>query len=152
MIRNTKVIYNLEAQATIYCNFQFFYYPMDYQTCDFMMDGAYPRQGIVNFLFHVGYFAVTNKNAILDDFEINVTFNDGTNQTGIHGVITLGRSIFPYVIKYYLPCIAIIAMSALSFVMSKESEAIVGRVALLVTQFLTLTNILIAQQVFIKVN
>ena len=148
--RNTKIIYNLEAQATIYCNFQFFYYPMDYQKCDFMMDGAYPRQGIVNFIFQVGYFAVTNKNAILDDFDIEVTFNDGTNQTGIHGVITLGRSIFPYVIKYYLPCIAIIAMSALSFVMSKESEAIIGRVALLVTQFLTLTNILIAQQVIAK--
>ena len=147
MKTNTKIVYNLEAQATIYCNFQFFYYPMDYQTCDFEMDGAYPRPGIVNFIFHAGFFAVTNKNAILDDFEINVTYKDGSNRTGIHGVITLGRSIFPYVIKYYLPCIAIIAMSALSFVMSKESEAIVGRVALLVTQFLTLTNILIAQQV-----
>ena len=150
MKTNTKIVYNLEAQATIYCNFQFFYYPMDYQTCDFEMDGAYPRPGIVNFIFHAGFFAVTNKNAILDDFEINVTYKDGSNRTGIHGVITLGRSIFPYVIKYYLPCIAIIAMSALSFVMSKESEAIVGRVALLVTQFLTLTNILIAQQVNFK--
>ena len=120
---------------------------MDKQECDFKMDGAYPTQGVVNFIFKVGWFAVTNKNAILDDFGINVTFNDGHNQTGIHGRIILQRSIFPYIIKYYLPCIAIIAMSSLSFVMSKETEAIVGRVALLVTQFLTLTNILIAQQV-----
>jgi hypothetical protein len=148
--RNTRITYNLEAQATIYCNFNFFSYPMDKQECDFMMDGAYPTKGVVNFIFKVGWFAVTNKNAILDDFGINVTFNDGHNQTGIHGLIILQRSIFPYIIKYYLPCIAIIAMSSLSFVMSKESEAIVGRVALLVTKFLTLTNILIAQQVINK--
>ena len=53
MKRNTRITYNLEAQATIYCNFQFFYYPMDYQKCDFMMDGAYPRPGIVLSLIHI---------------------------------------------------------------------------------------------------
>ena len=147
MKTKTMITYNIEAQANIYCNFNFFKFPMDNQKCDFLMDGAYPRPGIVNFKFEVGFFAVTNKNAILDDFDIDVKFADGGNVTGIHAVITLQRSIFPYIIKYYLPCIAIIAMSSLSFVMSKESEIILGRVALLVTQFLTLTNILIAQQV-----
>ena len=147
MKTKTIITYNLEAQATIYCNFNFFKYPMDSQDCDFLMDGAYPRPGVVNFNFEVGLFAVTNKNAILDDFDIDVVYPDGNNATGIHGIIKLQRSIFPYIIKYYLPCIAIIAMSSLSFVMSKESEIILGRVALLVTQFLTLTNILIAQQV-----
>lgn len=143
----TMITYNMEAQATIYCNFHFFKYPMDNQKCDFLMDGAYSRPGIVNFKFELGFFAVTNKNAILDDFKIDVKFSDGGNTTGIHAFITLQRSIFPYIIKYYLPCIAIIAMSSLSFLMSKESEIVLGRIALLVTQFLTLTNILIAQQV-----
>ena len=142
--RNTLVTYNFESQATIYCNFHFLSYPMDVQYCEFTMDGAYPYPNIVNFSFELGLFGVTNKNTNIDDFEIEITFENKNNQTGIHGVIKLERCIFPFIIKYYLPCTAIIIMSLMSVVISKEN-----RVALLVTQFLTMTNILIAQQVYI---
>ena len=150
--QNTIITYNFEAQATIYCNFKFSNYPMDKQSCDLVMGRAYPIPNVVNFAFEIGLFAVTGKNEVLDDFEIKVVFDKVSNQTGIRGTIYLRRNIFPYIIKYYLPCAAIMTMSSLSFFMSKESGAIIGRMALLVTQFLTLTNILIAQQVIILLD
>ena len=70
---------------------------------------------------------------------------DNNNQTGIHSIINLERCIFPFIIKYYLPCIAIITMSLVSFLLTLEHIPV--RVMILVTNFLTLTNILIAQQV-----
>ena len=143
--RNTLVSYNLEALATIYCNFHFQNYPMDIQYCEFMMDGAYPYPKIVKFSFELGVFGVTNKNSNIDDFDIEITFTYRNNQTGIHSVIKLERYIFPFLIKYYIPCTAIITMSSASFLLSKEHIA--ARVAVLVTNFLTLTNIQMAQQV-----
>ena len=143
--RSTLVAYNLEAQATIYCNFHFQKYPMDTQYCEFFMDGSYPRPNIVDFSFDLGQFGVTYKNSNIDDFLIEITFNVQSNQTGIHSIIKLERCILPFIIRYYLPGIAIIIVSLISFLISMDSMA--ARVALLVTQFLTLTNILIAQQV-----
>ena len=145
--RNTVVVYNMEALATIYCNFDFLNYPMDTQQCEFLMDGSYPYPNVVDISFDVGLFGVTNENSNIDDFEIEVTFKYNINTTGIHSVIKLERKILPFLIKYYLPCIAIIVVSLLSFLISMDS--IPARVGLLVTQFLTLTNILIAQQVTI---
>lgn len=142
---DTLITYNLEAQATIYCNFHFLSYPMDTQYCDFVMDGSYPYPNIVFFSFELGVFGVTNKHANTDAFAINITFNHQTNQSGIQSTIKLERSLLPFVIKYYLPCVAIIVVSLVSFLISVTS--IPARVALLVTQFLTLTNVLIAQQV-----
>ena len=148
IIRNTLVTYNLEAQATIYCNFHFLNYPMDTQYCDFVMDGSYPVPGVVHFVLKSGQFGVTNKNSNTDDFTIDISFRNNTeNVTGIHSTIKMERCLLPYIIKYYLPCIAIIIVSLISFLISIDS--LPARVALLVTQFLTLTNILIAQQVYI---
>ena len=141
---STVVVYNMEAQATIYCNFNFLKYPMDTQYCEFLIDGAYPEPDIVRLSFQLGYFGITNNNFNLDDFEIEVTFKNETGQTGIHSVIKLERCVLPFIIRYYLPCIAIITVSLMNFLISLDS--IPARTALLVTQFLTLTNILIAQQ------
>ena len=144
-VKNTIITYNLEAQTTIYCNFHFLNFPMDTQRCDFVMDGSYPYPNIVYFSFELGVFGVTNKNSNTDAFEINITFNQAKNESGIQSTIKLERSLLPFIIKYYLPCTAIIIVSLISFLISIAS--IPARVALLVTQFLTLTNVLIAQQV-----
>ena len=145
--RNTIVTYNLEAETTIYCNFHFVNYPMDTQYCEFVMDGSYPYPDIVYFSFELGAFGVTNKNSNTDAFKIDITFNEThtTNQSGIQSTIKLERSLLPFIVKYYLPCLAIIIVSLIGFLISIAS--IPARVALLVTQFLTLTNVLIAQQV-----
>ena len=146
---NTIVTYNMEAEVTIYCNFKFLNYPMDTQYCDFIMDGSYPYPNIIELSFEVGRFGFTNQNTNVDAFSIEIIFNDNNNQTGMHSTITLKRHILPFIIKYYLPCIAIITVSLINFLISVYS--IPARVALLVTQFLTLTNILIAQQVITQI-
>ena len=143
--RSTWILYNMEAQATIYCNFNFLKYPMDTQFCEFIIDAAYPQPDVVNVIFKLGLFGVTNNNFNLDDFAINVTFKNETGQTGINSIIKLERQCLPFIIRYYLPCIAIITVSLMNFLISVDS--IPARTSLLVTQFLTLTNILIAQQV-----
>ena len=145
-MHSTLIRYNLEALATVYCNFDFRNYPMDTQTCIFHMDGAYPEAGVVKFELKHGQFGKTNRNTNTDEFEINISFaNETEMKTGVLCTIEMKRNLFPFVIKYYLPCIAIIIVSLISFLISLES--LPARVALLVTQFLTLTNILIAQQV-----
>ena len=59
---NLLVMYNMEAQIQIYCNFHFESYPMDTQLCDFVMNSAYPYPDIVNLSFEQGLFGATNNN------------------------------------------------------------------------------------------
>ena len=59
--------------------------------------------------------------------------------------IKMQRIVRPFVYQYFLPCISIVMVSFLSFVV--PLSAIPGRVALVVTQCLTLTNIFIYQRV-----
>ena len=51
----------------------------------------------------------------------------------------------PYMMKYYIPTMAVVLVSEIGFVI--PLTAIPGRVALLVTQFLTLVNLFIYQMV-----
>lgn len=57
--------------------------------------------------------------------------------------IELRRLVQPYIFQYYFPSAAIVAVSHISFIIPLNS--IPGRVGLVVTQFLTLTNIFIYQ-------
>ena len=143
---NVAVSYNMEGHATIYCNFRFVNYPMDTQYCQFFMDVSYPYPNIVELRNRIGVFGEANQHSNTDDFYIEVMFDFKRNQSGIHSMIKLERRIMPYIIQYYLPCIAIVCVSMIGFCLSMDS--VPARVTLLVTQFLTLTNILIAQQVY----
>ena len=67
----------------------------------------------------------------------------GKDTVGFH--IEMTRMIKPYLMKYYIPCIATVLVSEMGFVI--PLTAIPGRVALLVTQFLTLVNLFIYQMV-----
>ena len=143
---HSAVTFNFEARATVFCNFNYFRYPMDTQTCDFVMSSAYPFPDIVVFKLEESQFGTTFNNSNTDDFILDITFNDIVNGfSGISCVLKLERCLLPYIMKYYLPCIAMVIVSFISFLLSLNS--IPARVALLVTLFLTLTNILIAQQV-----
>ena len=64
--------------------------------------------------------------------------------------IEMTRQFRKYFFRYYLPCIIIVVASSFSFII--PLSAIPGRVALVVTQFLTLTNIFIHQMVRIVQN
>ncbi len=91
--------------------------------------------------------AIFNLTAIEDDefyeFYANDDFEQGKKYVGFD--IELVRTITPFVLKYYLPCAGIVIVSQMSFLISPSS--IPGRVALLVTLFLVLTNLFIRQQV-----
>ena len=83
-----------------------------------------------------------------DNFGMSITFfdeklNSGHNTVGIN--IQMDRVVNEFILKYYIPCIAIVLVSGISFVI--PITAIPGRVALLVTQFLTLTNLFMHQMV-----
>ena len=143
--KNLVVTYNMEAQASIYCNFYFVNYPMDMQHCEFVMDGSYPYPNILELSLELGLFGETSRHLNTDDFEIEIVFDFGGNKSGIHSNIKLERRVLPFIIRYYLPSFAVVMVSFIGSIISMDS--IPARVALLVTQFLTQTNILIAQQV-----
>ena len=142
---NTLVMYNMEAQVELHCNFHFEHYPMDIQYCEFLMNTSYPYPDIVYLSFEQGQFGVTNNNLHTDEYLVEVVFQDKLNQSGVSITIKLERCLLPYIIRYYLPCIAIAVVSLINFCI--PIGCIPARGTLLVTQFLTLTNILIAQQV-----
>ena len=149
MKNETVVWYEFSAKASIYCNFVFFRYPMDEQHCNFTVGSTYPKQGAIVFTFHSSVFHFSNSTRSTDEFEldiINVDDNgkDGDN-TNFGFTIRMNRRLQPFILAVYLPCITIIIVTHISFII--PIDAVPGRIGLLVTQFLTLTNICIHQQV-----
>ena len=65
--------------------------------------------------------------------------------TAIGFRVYLRRKVTPFAIQYYIPCAAIVMLTQISFIVPISS--IPGRVVLLITEFLTLINIFIHQQV-----
>ena len=77
-----------------------------------------------------------------------ISATDNHYQTSIGLDIAIKRLTSKYIFQYYLPCCAIVVTASFSFLI--PFSAIPGRVALLVTQFLTLTSIFINVLVRIK--
>ena len=76
---------------------------------------------------------------------ICVNQSEGQNEIGID--FSLKRNINKYLFQYYLPSAIIVIVSQTSFFI--PLSAIPGRIGLVVTQFLVLTNIFINEQVII---
>ena len=147
-LKNETVIwYEFSAKASIYCNFDFLRYPMDKQECNFTIGTTYPAKQTIVFKFHTSVFTFGKATQNTDDFNLNIVNVDGhkDNDTKFGFTIKMSRRLQPFIMECYLPCIAIVIVSHISFIL--PLDAIPGRVALLVTQFLTLTNICIHQQV-----
>ena len=136
-----------EWTATIVCEFEFEDFPFDTQTCRFV------QKMYGNSLTHIKYLSnLTYDVKTVAGFEIEISLNefgqDGTydnsmmtKQLGFN--ITLRRVFAPYLYQCYFPCAAIVGVSQISFMIPHES--IPGRISLIATQFLTLTNIYIYQ-------
>ena len=90
-----------------------------------------------------------DSNHTISNFLVTSTFFDngwhtsGNNTIGIRFV--LSHDMTPYFFKYYVPSIAIVTISMMGFTM--PLTALPERVALLVTQFLTLTELFIHEMV-----
>ena len=144
----TVVWYEFSAKASIYCNFDFLRYPMDKQECNFTIGSTYPAKRTIIFTFHTSVFVFGKATQNTDDFNLNIENVNGhmENDTKFGFTIKMSRRLQPFIMECYLPCIAIVIVSEISFIIPLNE--VPGRVALLVTQFLTLTNICIHQQVY----
>ena len=122
---------------------------MDNQNCSFRI---YDRQ---TYRLDYLYYDPDNvypdvKTQELDGFNISMIL-DGENfkqidaGAGAGFDIHLDRLVKPFLFKYYLPTIAIVIASTISFIV--PLNAIPGRVALVVTLFLALVNLSIHEMV-----
>ena len=140
----TVVELKLDVKSTVYCKFDLSAYPMDKQTCQPRFGSA--SLGTTFALYDPNQTFHNNMTYQAANLDISVMFFDGKlnsshNMVGLN--IQMTRVVKPFIIKYYLPCIALVLVSQLSFII--PPAAIPGRVALLVTVFLTLTNLYIQQ-------
>ena len=138
----------IQGRATIYCDFDYTLYPLDTQICYFRIDTKKVNDFQLKFnslnssaseIYESCGFSITT----------SVMYTDGIhNMAGFD--LHMERIIKPYIFQYYLPCIAIVVMSQISFII--PLSAIPGRVALVSTLFLSLTNIYINQMVNIFIT
>ena len=143
---NWRVVISCHKWLT-YLNF-----PHDSNRCKFEMRSEYAnttfgvsgRKTIVRFFETYDLSGFEFSNSIIPPTLKNTSGNEFEyTQFGVD--IKFERLIEKYVYEYYMPCILIVLASMLSFII--PLSAIPGRVALVVTQFLTLTNMFIHQRV-----
>ena len=142
----TTIELTYEIESTIYCEFQHSAYPLDNQACHVSMGSS--SHGAIFVLDNREH---TSKRIFIhstSNFNISTTLFDqntglGNNLIGIN--IQMNRKLASFMLQYYIPCIAIVLVSQVSFVI--PVHAIPGRVALLVTLFLTMVNLFIHQMV-----
>ena len=155
--KTSVVELKLELKSTVYCNFNLSAYPMDKQMCTFRFGSA--SSGATFVLYDpTREFQCTNSiqytefgYSVLQNLDMNVVcfdakLNSRNNTVGLN--IAMHRHVKKFIMKYYLPCAIIVFVSQLSFII--PPTAIPGRVALLVTDFLTLTNLYIHQMASIS--
>ena len=153
-VSGPMIIHEIEVQISFYCKLDLTNYPMDRSRCKFRIGGKTSQVAFK--LIYDSHKQNIDTNKAIDYQEISdirASFtkvgNDcGNLTTGCIGLnIITERILRPYLLKYYIPCTTIVIMSQISFVI--PLEALPGRVALVVTQFLTLTSLFIQQMVSI---
>ena len=130
------------------CSFDFSKYPFDDQNCRLIMRGPFRNLTIFDAQhssFNQDMFGNFDLKQRL--YVVPGVWSDFSQayQTifGVHNNMT--RQIDVYIYQFYVPCIFIVTMSFSSFII--PVTAIPGRVAVIVTQFLTLTNMFIHEMV-----
>ena len=162
----TMVKTKYELLSTVYCNFDLANFPMDHHVCNFAF-GSASREAIFvlynpknnstqdpakTYQFKTSNITYNFKPFSNDpSFDMSITYFDkkvpnGKNTVGFD--VQMIRKLRPFILKYYVPCILIVCISGLSFVI--PLTAIPGRVGLLATLFLTLTNLFINQMVSVN--
>ena len=136
-----------EIKAIVFCKFRFDRYPLDDQTCNVTIGSSSTEAIFVLYDNDFQYHVTTSY--LADGRNMTITFFDeglhenGKNTIGIKVHMTWMKE--GMMMKYYIPCILIVIVSEIGFAI--PITAIPGRVALLVTQFLTLMNLFINQSV-----
>ena len=147
---NIEVMYQIKS--TVFCSFDHSKFPMDKQKCNVTIGsnsfGAIFMLDKTNEIYQ-GDLKYTSSN-----FDISSsTFDNGQHSSGNNTIgisVVLTHSVTPYLFKYYIPSMAIVTISMMGFTM--PLNALPERVALLVTQFLTLTELFIHEMVNKYIN
>ena len=156
---NSTFIYShREYHLGLSCAFDFTDYPMDSHECQFQLTNEYARNLILSLFSFTKHFHHSNveKHYEKEGFDIVISHveKNGTNRMmdiSLVGIqINMQRLIQPFLYKYYFPSIAIVCVSQVSFIIPPSS--IPGRLGLVATQFLTLTNIFIDSNVSSSLN
>ena len=151
---NIKVTALKSWTATIFCKFDFSLFPFDSQNCAFLQFGSAEdlqiisncRKSLASDKYKlVGFDVLFSQVGCFSDDTASTGTTSNTQWMDVGFNITLKREVQPYLYQYYFPSIAIVAVSFISFII--PLSAIPGRIVLVVTQFLTLTNIFIHQMV-----
>ena len=142
---STVVEYKSEYRSRIYCAFDYSLYPMDRHLCTLRLGS---RSSSSTLMLHMDEFDENMPIYSAAGFDIVSTLFDeniknGSNTIGVKMEMT--RRLNPFFLRYYVPAVAIVIVSEISFLI--PVVAIPGRVGLLVTLFLTLTNLFIHSMV-----
>ena len=162
---NTLNIYaDKRWKVILFCKFHFASFPFDTQFCEFRQKFESTSETVKIFTYPpdaTKYRLNMNKTkedwryiengfdihitpvGSLIDFDSKVQRSSGNNPYGFD--IKLKRLLQPYLFQYYFPSLAIVLVSHVSYIIPLSSPP--ARVGLIVTQFLTLTNIFIYQMV-----
>ena len=162
-LRATVLFSNTDWGITIFCKFDFSSFPFDTQRCEFRQS-VWPSDENLKLFIYPPFAPIYTVNITrkVDDWKYDVsgfeamlvpvgTIVDPSTELQLSNAsefgfnIELTRIFRPYLFQYYLPTAAIVIVSHISFMIPLSS--IPGRVALMVTQFLTLTNIFILNMV-----
>ena len=147
---NTMILANFSGNLESPCNFHFKNFPFDKNECKVRLKSKLSeevREILDKDTSAHGDFS----NNVVSAFDVHITLfgntieveNTSYNNFGFD--MEINRKINSYVIQYYLPCASIVLVSSISFII--PLTAIPGRVSLVVTLFLTLTNLIIHQEV-----
>ena len=141
----TGLALSILYQLTLSCEFDFSDYPLDVQLCQYRLSNGY-MPDIKLRLFDSQGILHSDKRKRYGGFDITVTFIDSNpTESAEESYFTINvkmqRILSPFLFQYYVPCIAIVIVSQISFIIPPTS--IPGRIGLVTTQFLTLTNIFI---------
>ena len=151
----TTVFSIVEWSVTVLCNFDFSDFPFDQNICLLKLWATNVNMSL-NGMKLYPYLFNQRMNHEAEGFTIKMKpfittrylplFK--TTLTGFGFRFEMKRQVRKYLFQYFLPCIAIVIASSFSFII--PLSAIPGRVALVVTQFLTLTNIFIHHMVRVE--
>ena len=143
MNKTSPLIYiEVKFRLTIECRFNYKKYPMDTQICGLRFTSDNLNRLNTILIDPVGKCKQIDEGYELNGFHITTAC---VNDTKIGIDFTLKRDIMSYLLQFYLPSAIIVFVSQTSFVIPLSATP--GRISLVVTLFLALTNIFINEQV-----
>lgn len=138
----TMVEMKYSIKTTIYCTFEYSKYPMDSQYCDVKMGSSSSDATFTLLDKNRKYHTTKQYRSVGLNIEVNF-FEEGTDNKTVNVVgfkVKMTRLIQPFLMMYYVPCIAIVLVSELGFIVPLTAD---GSSSLLVTNLLTLVSLFI---------